>query len=389
MQRKIKTTSGGFCLSFSLGRLIGLLPVILISFLLCPCFAADIPTAPLHTPAKFSDKAASSLLLDIVNTGSRLVAVGVRGHIVFSEDNGKSWQQAGVPTSFTLTAVYFPTQTMGWAVGHDGIILHSDDGGKSWIKQLDGISGTVLNLAHAEALVLAKKNELAKAEGNRKEELARQLEDLEYARDDYQYAIDENGCCDPLMDLWFKNDREGFVVGAYGQIYFTNDGGNTWIPWWDRIDNPNRLHFNAVTQAKGTLFVAGEAGTLYRSTDEGQTWENLSGPYDGSYFGMVADPQKSYVYAFGLGGNVALSDTLGATWKHIKTKAGAALAGADIRKNGRVVMVSYSGVILSCPEKTTDFSIQKILNGWTGVTHADDGHLVLVGTRGVHRLKLN
>ena len=386
MQKKIKTTSGNFSASVSVDRFIRLLPVFLILFLNIPCFAT---TAPLHTPAKLSDKAASSLLLDIVNTGSRLVAVGERGHIVFSEDNGKSWKQAVVPTNFTLTAVCFPTETMGWAVGHDGIVLHSNDGGKNWVKQLDGTSGMTLNLTHAKDLVAAKKNELAQAGDTLKEELALELEDLEFVRDDFQYAIDENGCCEPLMDLWFKNDREGFVIGAYGQIYFTKDGGNTWIPWWDRIDNPDRLHFNAITQAKGALFMAGEAGTLYRSPDDGQTWETLSGPYDGSYFGIIANPEASYVFAFGLGGNVAYSDTLGSTWKHIKTKAGAALSGADVKSDGSVILVSYSGVILSCPGKSTDFSIQKVLNGWTGVTHLDDGHLVLVGTRGVHRVKLN
>lgn len=382
MQKTIKITSR----CFSVIRFIRLVPVLLISFLISPCFATN---APLHTPAKFSDKATSSLLLDIVNTGSRLVAVGERGHVVYSEDNGINWQQAAVPTNFTLTAVYFPSETMGWAVGHDGIVLHSNDGGKSWIKQLDGISGMALNLAHANDLVIAKKNELAQVQDNRKEELALQLEDLEYARDDFQYAIDENGCCDPLMDLWFKNDREGVVIGAYGQIYVTKDGGNTWIPWWDRIDNPDRLHFNAITQAKGALFIAGEAGILYRSMNGGQTWETLSGPYEGSYFGMIASSTESYVFAFGLGGNVVYSDTLGTTWKHIKTKAGAALSGADVRKDGTVFLVSYSGVILSCMGNNTDFSIQKNLNGWTGVTHVDDGHLVLVGTRGVHRVKFN
>ena len=77
-------------------------------------------------------------LLDITVAGERLVAVGERGLIMVSDDDGASWQQAKVPISATLAAVSFPTATLGWAVGHSGIILHSTDGGSNWQLQFDG-----------------------------------------------------------------------------------------------------------------------------------------------------------------------------------------------------------------------------------------------------------
>src|SRR5215208_6902757 len=92
----------------------------------------------LDTPALGSPLAARGLLNGLVLAGNRLVAVGQRGHIVYSDDSGKTWAQATVPVSSDLVAVHFPTPQAGWAVGHDGVILHSADAGKSWTKQRDG-----------------------------------------------------------------------------------------------------------------------------------------------------------------------------------------------------------------------------------------------------------
>ena len=93
---------------------------------------------PLVTPAMPTLKATSSLLLDVVSTGDRLVAVGERGHIIYSDDDGYKWVQASVPVISTLTSVYFVNEQIGWAVGHDAIVLKTDDAGQTWAKQFDG-----------------------------------------------------------------------------------------------------------------------------------------------------------------------------------------------------------------------------------------------------------
>ncbi len=54
---------------------------------------------PLEVPAFASAKAARSMLLGVAQAGPRLVAVGERGIIVYSDDQGQSWTQASVPVS--------------------------------------------------------------------------------------------------------------------------------------------------------------------------------------------------------------------------------------------------------------------------------------------------
>ena len=111
----------------------------------------------LRLPAARNTNATAAMLLDVVNTGRRLVAVGEHGIVICSDDNGDTWVQSEVPVSVTLTAACFPTPTHGWAVGHDGVVLHSSDGGGSWEKQLDGdrVNLTRAGLLRVDALLPA------------------------------------------------------------------------------------------------------------------------------------------------------------------------------------------------------------------------------------------
>lgn len=364
-------------------------------FTLCTALFISLPVLIdakndlLSIPAVKSEKASVSLLLDIAKAGKRLVTVGERGHILFSDDDGVSWRQATVPTSITLTAVCFPTPAQGWATGHDGVVLHTADGGDSWIIQTNGFEQSKLNLAHVRMLLATKEAERANATEEMKDTLSEDMEDLRNRLESMETADKEGACCHPLLDVWFKNEREGFVVGAYGLFFHTTDGGKSWTPWWDRIDNPDNLHLNAIAGTGGALFIAGESGRLYRSMDDGKNWESLESPMAGSYFGIVASPNEEYVIAFGLGGKMAHSRDRGENWKLIQTKAGAALSGGIAQENGEVLIVSYSGIIMAGSGITGMFAPKKIGAGWNAVADTRDGHIVLVGLKGALRVPFN
>ena len=48
----------------------------------------------LDTPAQISPLAGRSLMQAVARAGDRLVAVGQRGHVVYSTDGGATWKQA-------------------------------------------------------------------------------------------------------------------------------------------------------------------------------------------------------------------------------------------------------------------------------------------------------
>uniref|UniRef100_UPI00036A9E88 WD40/YVTN/BNR-like repeat-containing protein n=1 Tax=Pseudomonas putida TaxID=303 RepID=UPI00036A9E88 len=116
-----------------------------------PAFAGDSVDV-LAQPALQGPQALRAVLQDVARADARLVAVGERGVVLLSDDNGATWRQAtAVPVSVSLTAVQFIDARNGWAVGHAGVVLHSQDGGEHWSVQLDGKRAAALEVQAAEA----------------------------------------------------------------------------------------------------------------------------------------------------------------------------------------------------------------------------------------------
>jgi hypothetical protein len=223
-----------------------------------PSAAPDTGTearpAPKPRAAMIAPLAATTTLLGIARAGERLVAVGQRGHILLSED-GKQWRQVPVPVNAMLNRVRFRDARQGWAVGHDATIVATADGGQTWTLQ------------HFDP----------------------------EAR--------------PLYDVIFLDDTLLSAIGGYGGYYDSPDSGRTWTRRTFPIGELGQ-HFNAAARlGDGTLLVAGERGLLMRSRDNAGTWELLSSPYTGSFFGALPAGEKGAL-VFGLRGNIYLAEDL-------------------------------------------------------------------------------
>lgn len=279
----------------------------------------------LNTPAMPTQLAAQRHLNSVVAAGSRLIAAGQRGHIVYSDDHGASWKQATVPVSSDLTAVFFSSDRSGWAVGHDGVVLHSDDAGQSWLLQLDG--------DRAAALIKDYYGKQAQA-GDA--QAAALLPDID------KYF--SSGADKPFLDVWFANDREGFIVGAFNLIFRTGDGGKTWAPWLDRLDNPKRLHLYSIRGLGGRVYVAGEQGLVAWLDAGAERFETIRSPYAGSFFGVL--PIDAGALVFGMRGNAFRIDGNGANWQKLETGVVGGLTGAVILGDGRLALISTAGDVL-------------------------------------------
>ncbi|MBT2339820.1 MULTISPECIES: WD40/YVTN/BNR-like repeat-containing protein [Pseudomonas] len=346
---------------FSLTRT---LPVaLLLAALLVPGLTTASPRiALLDQPALQSARAARAVLLAVTRAGERLVAVGERGIVLLSDDSGMSWRQARVPVSVSLTAVQFVDAEQGWAVGHMGVILHSTDGGETWVKQLDGMAAAKL------ALVQAQQGDDPK-----------QLKDAE--------RLVADGPDKPFLDLYFRDRRDGYAVGAYGLILRTVDGGNSWQPWMGQVENPDDLNLYGIRAAGNALFIVGERGLLLRSNDNGRSFQALESPYDGSFFGLLGSSTGELV-AFGLRGNAYWSADEGASWRPIETGLEVALSSATKLTDGTWVLASQAGDVLLSLDKGGHFrhSPGPAAPSIAGVVAAPDGNLIGVGLSGPSRL---
>lgn len=345
----------------------------------------------LETTSAQTELAASHLLLDVAKAGSRLVAVGGRGHIIYSDDSGVSWVQAQVPVSTLLTAVSFVDAQNGWAVGHSGVILHSQDGGETWAKQFDGDSANKMIITQSENALAELERAVEQASEDDLEELEYKLEEAEYAVEDAK-ADAQVGASKPLLDVLFSSREEGFAVGAYGFLFKTNDGGKTWENYGDRIDNLDRFHLNAITKIKGgALFIVGEGGTMYRSTDDGESWDTLDSPYEGSFFGVSGTYDREVVLAFGLRGNMFRSEDNGDSWERVETNTEGTLMSASTDGRKKISVVGNSGVVIMSSDGGRSFSetIRENRLGNSSAVYIDSERLVMVGENGVNLIAPN
>lgn len=339
----------------------------------------------LETPARETTLAAEYLLNDVAVAGERLVAVGERGHIIYSDDDGKSWIQADVPVSVTLTAIDFSTPTDGWAVGHSGVVMHSSDAGETWAVQLDGIRASELAIAAKEERIEVLEAELEEAPEEDREDMEWALDDVYFTLENMKSDLDI-GPVNPMLDVWFENADHGFVIGAYGLIFRTTDGGENWRDWSDQVANPSGYHLNGITDVTGGgLVIVGEAGVILVSTDNGDTWEAQDSPYTGSLFGVIGTGDVNEILTYGLRGNIFLSTNLGRNWSTITNDAGATLNGGTVAEDGRIVLVGNGGVVLSSTDGGESFRnyFRSDREGLMTVLPIAENRLLLMGESGV------
>ena len=252
-----------------------------------------------ETPAIMVPAARYGLTLDIAQAGDRLVAVGERGHVLLSDDQGRNWTQVEVNTSAQLNAVAFADEKNGWAVGEDAVIVHTDDGGQTWQRQHDGRDADVKG---------------------------------------------------PLLDVWFRDANEGFAVGVFNKIFRTVDGGANWTEWYDHVDNLDEWHLFAIGGSNsGAIYIASEAGLVFRSTDGGNSFEPIQTDHHGSFHGVLAVPRFAgidHIVLTGVGGIIYTSTDGGATWSELDSGTEAGLSGVVHLPNGSVAVAGYGGVLL-------------------------------------------
>jgi len=296
--------------------------------------------------------ASKTLLLDIAAYGDKRIAVGSRGHILVSNDGGANWTQSPqVPTLALLTAVTMLDAGHAWAVGHDEVILRTSDGGATWQK-----------------------------------------------------VHESTAAQRPLLDVWFADAQRGIAIGAYSAYYVTADGGRTWTPQPFVAaaaataaagaasadgEPPPDYHLNRIVAAGGRLYIAAEAGHVFRSDDQGASWHALPLPYDGSMFGLLPLGGDSLL-VFGLRGNLFRSDDAGASWAKLPTGTVAMLTAGVRLSASTLAIVGLSGTVLVSHDSGHSFTLQQRADrkGLAGAVAAGEDALLVVGEAGIEEVAL-
>ena len=275
-------------------------PALLVAAFACVASAsvacADAGRPALHVEAAEHVPAANvAMMLAASLAGKRIVAVGDRGVVLLSDDDGKTFRQArSVPVSSSLTGVSFADARTGWAVGHWGAIVKTTDGGETWTVQRSDLT------------------------------------------------VDQ-----PLFSVYFKNTHEGWTVGLWSLMLHTTDGGATWstvkLPPPLGAKKADRNLYSIFADAKGSLFIACEQGRVLRSSDGGVTWTYAETGYSGSFWSGVA-LQDGTLLVGGLRGTIYRSADGGSTWTAARTPFKSSVTGMVQRFDKSIVASALDGV---------------------------------------------
>ena len=323
-------SSVSFAKLFSLGAVSAMGLALVVSP--APARAADAaaPAVEYATPSKLAEK---DLLLSATMAGTRMIAVGEFGHVIHSDDGGKTWVQAkSVPTQVTLTSVYFLNDKIGYAGGHDTTVIKTEDGGDTW--------------------TLAYHNVQAQS---------------------------------PIMTVFFEDENHGFAMGAFSFVIETKDGGKTWAQRELVTGDNEDSHLNKAFATKdGTILVAAEFGKVFRSTDKGATFAVVNSGYEGSFWGGM-NLKNGSALVFGMRGNVYRTDDDGVTWKKINSGTDKSVSGGWELDNGTVVLVGLQGYVGYSTDGAQNFTEVTRADrlGYAAVLPGSDSTISVFGEPGV------
>lgn len=283
----------------------------------------------LTTPAMQIAAPSRAVFIDLARAADRLIAVGERGLIVLSDDNGQSWRQVPVPVSVSLSAVFFVDAQRGWAVGHAGTVLATLDGGEHWAVQLTGLQAAEIELQAAQAEKVTATD--AEAADMRLQSAERLIAD---------------GPDKPFLAVRFSDANRGLAVGAYGMAFATQDGGASWHSLMGHIENPSLVHLYAIAEKNNLCFLVGEQGYLARSIDNGQSFKQLESPYEGSFFTAQVRDDGALLVA-GLKGHAYLSSDDGDNFQRIAVSSPASFSSSVRLADGTLLLANQAGGIFS------------------------------------------
>lgn len=229
----------------------------------------------------------SDLLQSVAATDSTLVAVGSRGVVATSKDQGETWRRTvldGKP--FLMTVTTCPDGSFV-ALDYGKAVWFGDPSGSEWHKKDIATYETVQTLT-----------------------------------------------CDANGGLW--------VVGSFSSIIHSADGGDSWTESFLDED----LHFTSIQFVnEQTAFMTGEFGVVARSTDAGQTWEMLEPLPDEFYPQDALFVDENTGWVVGLTGTIMATRDGGASWA--QQSSGTSVPLYNIARNGsKLYVVGGNGLTL-------------------------------------------
>lgn len=330
---------------------------------------------PIRTPSLQVPRPDKVLVEALALAGKRLVAGGLNGLLIVSDDNGASWRQVQLPVSVTLTAIRFADARTGWAVGHFGAVLRTSDAGEHWSLVQDNAGAARITLDAAQ---------IANAADSVRDRMVRAATILLQTDPSRPFLLIQTAGPDTVR-----------LIGADALSIESLDGGSHWLPWSAAIDNPDRLQLNGMAERDGVVIAAGTHGLLLAGRPA-DGLHALKSPFGGTVFGVLDGGRAGIILLGQQGQAFATRDPLGRSgtampkWSRIDDPSPTALTAGLLRQDGSTLLGDASGATWRVEGKPDELRLvpagPQAPFPILAIAEAADRSLILAGVGGVIRV---
>ena len=277
--------------------------------------------------------------IDGRHDGSR-AAVGKFGMILLTRDGGKSWKEQPSGTSRALSATSFADDQHGFVVGSGGTILVTSDGGISWKVQTSGTRDQLLGIYASSPtrvyVVGAFGTLFSTSDGGGK-----------WSKHEFSWdkliprIIKEGGYMEPNLNaVHFTSAEVGWIVGEFGLVLQTRDGGQTWVSQNYGGDLPQLFAVTFRDERSG--WAIGQQGILIRTMDGGKHWVGVELGTKKNLYGISLDGERGVIVGDGI---VFASHDGGSSWKRLESVPEDRWLGGVAMKSREGIAVGQGGTI--------------------------------------------
>jgi len=216
--------------------------------------------------------------------------------------SGWSWQNP-YPQGNDLYSISFVSvfTSEGWAVGPLGTAIHTSNGGITW-------------------------------------------------------DIVDLGTDEILHCVYMHSDNQIFIVGSNGLILYIYNDGVT-IEVTQQTSNTTENLRSVTSDVIGCTWIAGDNGTVLRSTDMGVTWIEQNPFYNFNFYSLH-NIECTSAWVAGLDGYIIRTTDWGNTWEYQPTPTSSHLFSVNIGTFDHIRAVGNSGTILLSTDEGATWSIE-------------------------------